>query len=84
MNIPSRRRYLVSAANPGALAVVANGLRADPSVQLLDALGPQDAPHTLVVNMSDAQAEELRQRYAGSKDIHIERDQPLSPLSGGG
>ena len=85
MNSRLSNRYLVSADEPSALTQVIDNLRADPSVELLDTIGPPQAPHTAVVNMNDEQAAGLRRKFgAAVPGLLIEPDQPLSPLGDGG
>jgi aspartate carbamoyltransferase regulatory subunit len=82
MNSLSNKRYLVSAEQTSALAHVIDHVKADPALQLVDTIGPQQAPHTLVVDMNEEQAARLRKKFSKLRGLSIEPDQPLSPLGG--
>jgi len=78
-----RHRYLVANApnaerqtEPVSLSELVKKFRADPEMDLLEVLGPEDSPTTLVVAMTDSRAEELRQQFSGR--LIIERDAPLN------
>lgn len=82
MNSPANKRYLVSAEQASALTRVIDHVKADPALQLLDTIGPQQQPHTLVVDMNEEQAARLRKKFSKLRGLSIEPDQPLSPLGG--
>ncbi len=75
---PGRGRYLISCGDTRQLGDFMSGHRSDPDLQLLDTVGPPDAPHTAVFDMSHAKAAELQTRFAVGGDLKIEPDQPLS------
>ncbi len=71
--------YIVQALQPGVLAEVAAYVRTVPSINVIRSIGPADAPHTLIVSMSESDAESLTQRFAGR--LIVERDRPLTPFA---
>jgi len=75
---PGSGRYIVSSTDPGKLSQFIQYSNQDPSLQLIDTLGPVSAPHTAVYEMAHAKAAELQQVFARSGDLKIEPDQPLS------
>lgn len=72
-------RYLVgdSQGDPKFLAVVADGLRQDSDVELLEARGDPSTPTLLIVSMSPKRADALHQQH-GPRLI-VEADAPLMP-----
>lgn len=68
-------RFLVRALVPHHVLEFVENVRDDPSVRIVDEIGPAGQPHTLVVTMSNEQADSLKQRFAGQ--FIIEPDQPL-------
>jgi hypothetical protein len=68
--------YLVRARAPATLVRALEFIANDPGFTLLRRMGSADLPHTLVVSMSDAGAERLRQHF--SSELIVERDRPLS------
>lgn len=83
---PGRGRYLITASLTGSngtrLQLFLQDARRDTELQLLDTLGPANAPHTLVFEMTHDKAAALAQRFQAEGSLQIEPDQPLS-LSGG-
>ncbi len=75
---PGRGRYLVSCNDSAKLARFVSDSHADPELQLIETIGPRDAPHTAVFDMAHAIAVQLEHRFAASGDMKIEPDQPLS------
>jgi len=80
---PSRKaRYLIHAADGAPLADFLALADVDPEITVVDVIGPHDAPHTAVVEISDDKARvlELHFRSTGtpSHQLTIEPDQPLS------
>jgi len=69
-------QYLVQAHEPQTLASLVPLLEADPQAQIVNKIGPPGQPHTLVVRLSQQQADALQQKYPG--ELIVERDQPLS------
>lgn len=75
---PGRGHYLVSSDDSASLMrFVAEAARL-PELQLVHAIGPEGAPHTVVFDMPHATAAQLAQRFAASGELRIEPDQPLS------
>lgn len=75
---PGRGRYLVSCSDSTKLTdFVAEAARM-PDLQLLNTIGPPQAPHTAVYEMPHATAAALSQRFGPTGDMRIEPDQPLS------
>lgn len=72
-----RERYLVGDAQrePEFLATIANTLRGEPEIELLEEQGEPGSPTLLVASMSRERAEALRQQH-GSRLI-VEPDAPL-------
>ena len=75
---PGSGRYIVSCHDPGKLDQFIQSSYQDPSLQLIDTMGPAGAPHTAVYEMAHAKAAELQQAFTQSGDLKIEPDQPLS------
>ena len=75
---PDSGRYLISCNDPGKLSQFIQSSHQDPSLQLIDTLGPIDTPHTAVYEMAHAKAAELQERFTHSGGLKIEPDQPLS------
>lgn len=81
---PERGRYLVRAMGDaiplsGFLASVAS----DPSIAIVDRIGPAGQPHTVVAEMSHDQARALEQQFNQSQQpLMIEPDRPLSLFDG--
>lgn len=77
-NGPGSGRYLVSCSNPGKLNEFIENSYQDPSLQLIDTMGPSGAPHTAVYEMSHSKAADLQRLFIHSGELKIEPDQPLS------
>jgi hypothetical protein len=71
-------RYIVQSNDPAQLADFIQSVDADPDMQLLDAIGPANHRHTVVVAMSQEKAASLAQRLGPSTTLKIEPDSPLS------
>jgi hypothetical protein len=71
-----RYDYLVRARQPGVLARVITRMEADPAITIARTIGPPEQPHTLLASMAEAQAEALKQQFAG--ELIVERDRPLT------
>jgi hypothetical protein len=72
-------RYIIRAADDGtALIEFMAGIRADPKIRLVDTIGPQEQPHTAVVETDQVAADQLAQRFRNSNQLMIEPDRPLS------
>ena len=63
------KRYLITSQDPQRLAEAIRIVKADPTMELLDEIGPANQPHTLVVGMGDEQAAALKQRFAGQQMV---------------
>ena len=77
------KRYLIKSQEPERLSDFRSIVNADPTMELLDEVGPTGEPHTLVVGMGDEQAATLKQRFAGQVIIEQERSAPLNQPRGG-
>ena len=75
---PGSGRYLVSCPNPGKLNEFIHASHQDPTLQLLDTIGPLGAPHTAVYEMAHAKAADLQRHFSTAGELKIEPDQPLS------
>src|SRR5438094_869691 len=71
----STKRFLITSPDPQTVAEVTRIIEADPNVKLVDRIGPENQPHTLVVEMTDEQADALKRRFAG---LIVEQDRPVS------
>ncbi|WP_296949961.1 hypothetical protein [uncultured Massilia sp.] len=78
-NASGTSRYIIRTVHEGpVLAAFIAGIRTNPAVRLLEAIGPQQQPHTAVVETDAATAEQLRQSFSTSNQLMIEPDSPLS------
>ncbi|GIZ50052.1 hypothetical protein [Noviherbaspirillum aridicola] len=75
-------RYIIRAREAGLLTALLGRLQADPSIQLLDVIGPAGAPHTAVVGLSPEMAAALEMQFRASNQFTIEPDRPLSLFGG--
>ncbi|MQA19608.1 hypothetical protein [Rugamonas rivuli] len=80
---PSRKaRYLIHAVDGAPVVDFLALAEIDPEITVVDVIGPHDAPHTVVVEISADKARvlELHFRSTGtpSHQLTIEPDQPLS------
>lgn len=74
---PARQRYLVrSRGDNRALHELIP--RLDPTIRVIDRIGPSDDPHTLVLEMSAAAAAALGESLRQDGRLILERDRPLS------
>ncbi len=78
---PGRGRYLVSGGDSDKLIEFIDQASEDPSVSLLDTIGPQQSPHTAVFDMPHDTAAALAQRFKNDGSLKIEPDSPLSLFS---
>ena len=72
----SRRHFLVRARHPDELAQVLHHIEADSSIAIERRIRDSDGLETLVCSMYEAQAAQLRKRFAGS--VIVEPDSPLT------
>ena len=78
-------RYIVRARSEGsALADFLAAAQGEPTLEVLDTIGPQGQPHTAIVALDAELASAFEQRFCNSPHLMIERDQPLSPLQADG
>jgi hypothetical protein len=78
-----RGRYIVRSEDSGQLAEFIKSIESDPDATLVDVIGPRDAPHTAVVDLSDNKARALEQQFRDAKtQMIIEPDRPLSLFDG--
>lgn len=76
---PGRERYIVRSDDARQIAEFINDVNRDPSMKLLNTIGPAGQPHTVVVEMSHDQAASFAERFRASKTpLTIEPDRPLS------
>lgn len=76
---PGKGRYIIRAAADAApLTAFLATIKDDPSVELIDTIGPRDQPHTAVVEITHDMARQLEQRFRNSNQLIIEPDRPLS------
>jgi len=74
----ARGRYLVSATESVQLTAFLHEASTDPTLHLLQTIGPHDAPHTAVFEMPHTIAAALAQRFGAVGTLKIEPDRPLS------
>lgn len=75
---PDRGRYIIRSDDARQLAEFISDVRQDPTMELLDTIGPANQPHMVVVAMSHDQARSLELRFSKSNQLKIEPDRPLS------
>lgn len=71
-------RYIIRSKESSKLIEFIDSIRGDPSMELLDQIGPSGQPHTAVVAMPYETAISLEQRFRLSNQLTIEPDRPLS------
>ena len=72
------RRIVRARGDKSTLADVLSTLANDPSLELVDTIGPAHSPHTAVVAVPADLAPSFEQRFRNSQQLMIERDRPLS------
>lgn len=76
-----RIRFIVRARHEGAtLTDFLATLHDDPTLEVVDTIGPPDQPHTAVLEVAPELASDFEQRFRNSPHLMIERDRPLSLL----
>jgi hypothetical protein len=70
-----KNRFMVAASGPDFLQQIAEIVRIDPEIELLDVKGPAADPRAMLVNMTNARAEQLKKQFGA--DILVEPDAPL-------
>lgn len=73
-----RTRYIVRASDPALLVDFLRRIENDADAELVDVIGPADAPHTAVLLLSPEKAAALARDFQNSKGLTIEPDRPLS------
>jgi hypothetical protein len=71
-------RYLISCLNPDKLNEFISSGYQDPTLQLIDTVGPVGLPHTAVYEMAHSKAANLKQLFSTIGELKIEADQTLS------
>lgn len=79
---PGRGRYLIIASDNRRLRRFVDDAHIDPELQLVETIGPNDAPHTAVYEMAHNKAIALQQDFAAEGVLKIEPDRPLSLFGG--
>jgi hypothetical protein len=76
---PDKARYLIRAVGDAvSLASFLDEIRNDSSIEIVSEIGPKHAPHTVVLEMSHAQARAIEEKFSKSHQLMIEPDRPLS------
>ena len=83
-SIQERERYIVSSVSyghpaPANLSSLIKVLKEIPDVELLDIIGPQDHPHTLLISMTSDRAKQLKKQFQGQ--FIFEEDSMLSQFN---
>lgn len=75
-----RTQYIIRANDTAQLIEFINRAGKDPDIELVEAIGPPAAPHTVVVATTSDKALALEREFSIAKSISIERDQALFPM----
>ena len=75
---PEKARYIIRSEDAKQLAELIDKIAQDPSIDLLDVIGPAGNPHTAVAAMPHDKARALEHDFSASKKMFIEPDRPLS------
>jgi hypothetical protein len=75
---PGRGRYLIIANDKLRLRRFVHDAHKDPELDLIETIGPNDAPHTAVYEMAHNKAASLQQGFQSEGALRIEPDKPLS------
>lgn len=75
-----KKRYIIRSEDAKQMAGFIEKIRQDPAVEILDVIGPAEAPHTLVALMPNEKAQFLEKEFVLQRPLLIEPDQPISPL----
>ena len=75
---PGRGRYLIIANDNLRLRRFVDDAHKDPELDLIETIGPNDAPHTAVYEMAHNKAATLQQGFQVEGALKIEPDKPLS------
>jgi hypothetical protein len=72
-------RYIIRCADDGpALAAFVAGISGDPSLRLIETIGPRGRPHTAVIETDAPTANRLGESFRNTNQLMIEPDRPLS------
>lgn len=78
-NAGGTNRYIIHAVGDGpALAAFIAGIDAIPALRLVEKIGPQAQPHTVVVETDAHTAQLLEASFRPANQLMIEPDRPLS------
>jgi hypothetical protein len=75
---PGRGRYLIIANDNRRLRRFVDDAHRDPELNLIETIGPNDAPHTAVFEMAHNKAATLQHGFKAEGVLKIEPDKPLS------
>ncbi|NEX62503.1 hypothetical protein [Noviherbaspirillum galbum] len=82
-SITGSGRYIIRSDDVQRLNQVAQAAAIDPSMSLVDAIGPAGQPHTLVIDMPHETAASLVRQFRDAQPrVIIEPDRPLSLFDG--
>lgn len=73
-----RTRFLVHSNDPARLREFMDNITDIPDIDLIDAIGPEGLPHTLVVAMHPDTAQALAAKLTPTSQLTIEPDRPLN------
>jgi len=73
-----RGRYLIIANDNLRLRRFVDDAHKDPELDLIEMIGPTNAPHTAVYEMAHNKAATLQQSFQAERALRIEPDKPLS------
>ena len=82
---PERGRYMVRAVGDAIpLKGFIDSMASHPAIAIVDRIGPDGQPHTVVLETSHDQARALEQQFQQAQQpLIIEPDSPLSLFGGG-
>ncbi len=76
--VAGRGRYLIIANDNRRLRRFVDDALKDAELDLIETIGPSDAPHTAVYEMAHDKAAALQQGFQAEGALRIEPDRPLS------
>lgn len=79
---PGHGRYLIIANDNHRLRRFVDDAHNDPELDLIETIGPNDAPHTAVYEISHNKAAALQQGFQAEAALRIEPDQRMSLFGG--
>lgn len=71
-------RYIIRSEDGTQMIELIRRFEADPAIELVDVIGPDDTPHTVVARMAPEMAAALALQFSTSNQFTIEPDRPLS------